>query len=330
MSRADAVAGVLWAGATLYAVLAGADFGAGLWTLLAGRSERGARARGLIQEAIAPVWEANHVWLIFVLVVLWTGFPDAFGAVMSTLYIPLSLAGLGIVLRGAGFAFGKVGMRLSRRRLADMLFAASSILTPFFMGTVVGGIASGRVPAGDAGGDAITSWANATGILVGVLFVATGAYLAAVFLTIDARRLGDAALERYFAARAAAAAIAAGCVALAGVFVLHSDARFLYDGLVHEGLPLVLASGACGLGVLALLARRARRGLRPLAALAVAAIVWGWGVAQYPYLLPQDLTIASGAGSDASLTALLVVFGAAVVLVLPSLALLFTVGRREP
>ena len=181
MSSADAVAGVLWAGVTAYAVFGGADFGAGFWSLFA-HGDRGRRARELIDWAIGPVWEANHVWLIFVLVVLWTGFSSTFGSIFSTLFIPLSLAALGIVLRGAGFAFHKTARRLRGREIAERLFGVSSLLTPFFMGTVVGAVASGRVPEGNAAGDPVTSWVNPVSLLVGVLFVVTGAYLAAVFL----------------------------------------------------------------------------------------------------------------------------------------------------
>ena len=150
MSSADAVAGVLWVAVTAYAVFGGADFGAGFWSLVAGRGARGRNARALIDWAIGPVWEANHVWLIFVLVVLWTGFSSAFEAIFSTLFIPLSLAALGIVLRGSGFAFHKAAHRLKGRSVAERLFGVSSLLTPFFMGTVVGAIASGRVPVGNA------------------------------------------------------------------------------------------------------------------------------------------------------------------------------------
>src|SRR5215213_10116363 len=174
MSSADAVAIVLLIGVTAYAVFGGADFGAGLWSLLAGRSDRGSRARDLVDWAIGPVWEANHVWLIFVLVVLWTGFSAAFEAIFSTLFIPLSLAALGIVLRGSGFAFHKTARRLQGRRLAERLFGVSSLLTPFFMGTVVGAIAAGRVPVGNAAGDSVTSWLNPLSIAIGALFVATG------------------------------------------------------------------------------------------------------------------------------------------------------------
>ncbi len=329
MSSADAVAGVLWVGVTLYAVFAGADFGAGFWTLVAGRSERGTRARALIDWAIGPVWEANHVWLIFVLVVLWTAFSEAFGAIFSTLFIPLSLAALGIVLRGAGFAFHEVVVRQRPERIATDLFAISSVLTPFFLGTVVGAIAGGRVPLGNAVGDPVSSWLNPLSLVIGCLFVATGAYLAAVFLISDARRAGDAPLERYFATRAIAAAVGAGVFALAGLLALRDDARSVFDGLTGEGLPLVIASAVCGAGALALLARGARRGIRELAVGAVVTVIWGWGVAQYPYLLPQDLTIEDGAATNATLTWVLGVFGVAVLLVIPALALLYTLTQRS-
>jgi cytochrome d ubiquinol oxidase subunit II len=329
MSSADAVVALLWIAVTLYALFGGADFGSGFWSLVAGSSERGRRARRLIDWAIGPVWEANHVWLIFMLVTLWTGFPEAFASVMSTLFIPLSLAALGIVLRGAGFAFQRVAARTSGRRLAGAAFAVSSVLTPFFMGTVAGAVASGRVPVGNAAGDPVTSWLNPVSLLLGALFVAAGAYLAAVFLVSDARRRSDHDLVRYFTARARAAALAAGVLAVAGIFVLRSDARFIYDGLTGDGLPLVAVSLVCGLGALVLLWRGAQRGVRPLAVGAVAAIIWGWGVAQYPYLLPTSLTIEQGAGAAETLTAVLVVFGVAVVVVLPALALLFTLDQRS-
>jgi cytochrome d ubiquinol oxidase subunit II len=329
MSTADAVAGVLWIGATLYAVFGGADFGAGLWSLLAGQGERAERARALVDWAIGPVWEANHVWLIFVLVVLWTGFSVAFSSIMSTLFIPLSLAALGIVLRGSGFAFHKLARQVRYQRLSEWLFGLSSLLTPFFMGTVVGAIASGRVPVGNAAGDAVTSWLNAVSLLTGVLFVATGAYLSAVFLVSDARRAGEVDLERYFAARALVAALATGAIALAGIFVYRADARFIYDGLTSEGLPLVILSALCGLGVVALLRRGATRGTRPLAVGAVVAVIWGWGVAQHPYLLPQTLTIKDGAAPSETLTSVLIVFGVAVVVVLPALGFLYTLTQRS-
>lgn len=329
MSTAEAVAIVLWVGVTFYVVFGGADFGAGFWSLFAGRGERGRRARELADWAIGPVWEANHVWLIFVLVVLWTAFPDAFGSIFSTLFIPLSLAALGIVLRGSGFAFQHTARTEKSRLLAERLFGLSSLLTPFFMGTVVGAIASGRVPVGNAEGDPVTSWLNGLSLLVGALFVATCAYVAAVFLVSDARRAEAPDLERYFTDRALGAAVVTGALAVAGIFVLSADAEYVYDRLTEEGLPLVILSGLCGLGVLVLLRRRAARGARALAVGAVVGVVWGWGVAQYPYLLPEKLKIADAAAPSSTLTGVLIVFVVAVLLVVPSIVLLFTLAQRS-
>jgi cytochrome bd ubiquinol oxidase subunit II len=325
---ADVVAAELWLGVTLYAVLGGADFGAGFWDLVAGGAERGAHPRALIDRAITPVWEANHVWLIFILVVLWTGFPDAFAAIGSTLFVPLALAALGIVLRGAGFAFRHVAGPLGVRRALGAAFALSSVLTPFFMGTVVGAVASGRVPA-DGSGDRLTSWCNGTSLLVGVLFVATCAYIASTFLIADARRADDAGLERYFSRRAIGAAVVTGGLAAAGLAVLHEDARYVYDGLTSDALPLVIVSSVCGAGALAVLVRGNAVWARPFAVAAVAAVVWGWGVAQHPYLLPTSLKINAGAAPHATLVALVVILGVAVLVIGPALALLFTLHQRS-
>ena len=329
MSEADAVAAILWVGVTAYAVFGGADFGAGFWSLVSGPGEDGKRARALADWAIGPVWEANHVWLIFVLVMLWTGFSSAFEAIFSTLFIPLSLAAFGIVLRGSGFAFHKSAARLAGRNVSERLFGLSSLLTPFFLGTVVGAVASGRVPVGNAEGDPVRSWLNLVGIIVGALFVATSAYLSAVFLVHDARRAGARDLEQYFTNRALIAALAAGALAVAGLFALHSDARYVFDGLTGDGLPLVIVSALAGIAVLVLLQLGKPRGTRPLAIVAVAAIVWGWFVAQHPYLLPTHLKISQAAAPGPTLTAILIVFGVAALVVIPSLALLYTLAQRS-
>ena len=329
MSLADLVAAVLLLAVTAYAVLAGADFGAGFWDLVAGGTRKGAQPRALINRAVGPVWEVNHVWLIFCLVVLWTAFPPAFGSIMTTLAIPLSLALLGIVLRGAGFAFRHEAERLSRQRLFGGIFAISSVLTPFFFGTVIGGIASGRVPVGNAAGDLVTSWLNPTSVVIGLLAVAAAAYLSAVFLVTDARRMVDPDLEEYFRRRAILAAVVAGLIAAVGVLVLRADDSFLFQGLAQRGWPLLLLSGAAGLGALLIMRRSGRRATRVLAALAVASMVWGWGVAQYPYLLPQSLTISAGAGAPATLQWLVVVVVAALLLVLPSLIFVFRLDQQS-
>jgi len=328
VSKADAAAAILWIGATFYALFGGADFGGGFWDLVAGDAERGARPRELIQRSLTPVWEANHVWLIFVLVVLWTAFPPAFSAIFSTLYVPIALAALGIVLRGAGFAFRKQVEGLAGQRAMGATFALSSVLTPFFMGAVVGAIATGNVPAA-GNGDAFSSWLEPLPLLTGAMFVAIGAYLAAVFLVGDARRAGEADMERYFVRRALAAAAVAGAFAAAGLVALHAEARYVFDRLVDQGLPLVVLSAVCGIGLLAVLLRGARRPIRPLAAGAVVAVIWGWGVAQFPYLLPTSLRIDQAAAPDPTLVTVFVVFAAAAVVVLPSLALLYTLSQRD-
>jgi cytochrome bd ubiquinol oxidase subunit II len=327
VSKPDVVAAILWIGVTLYAMFGGADFGAGMWDLVAGRSERAERARALIDHSIAPVWEANHVWLIFVLVVLWTAFPPAFSAVMTTLYVPLALAALGIVLRGSGFAF-RHALAGPVRAPATRVFGISSLLTPFFMGTVVGAVASGEVPAG-GGGDPLSSWTGIVPLITGVLFVAASAYLAAVFLVRDAGAAGDEDLEDYFGRRALAMAMIAGGAAVAGVLALRSDARFVYDGLTGPGLPLVIASGLCGLGALVLLARRVTLAIRPLAVAAVAAVVWGFFVAQHPYMLPESLTIDEAVGVSATQTGVIIVFVVAGIVCLPAFGLLYLLANRR-
>jgi cytochrome bd ubiquinol oxidase subunit II len=328
MTRADVAAGILWVGATFYALFGGADFGGGFWDLIAGGAEKGERPRALIQRSLTPVWEANHVWLIFILVVLWTAFPPVFSAVMTTLYVPLALAAVGIVLRGSGFAFRKSIEGLSARRAAGATFALSSVLTPFFMGTVAGAIAAGNVPAaGD--GDAFSSWLAPLPLLTGAMFVATGAYLSAVFLVGDARRTGEKNLERYFVRRALAAALVAGVAAATGLVELHAEARYIFDRLTDQGLPLVILSALCGIGLLVALLRGARRPLRPLAGGAVVAVIWGWGVAQFPYLLPTSLKITQSAAPPDTLGTVIAVFIAAAVIVLPSLGLLYWLTQRD-
>ena len=328
MSKADAAAAILWVGATFYALFGGADFGGGFWDLIAGGPERGQRPRDLIQRSLTPVWEANHVWLIFVLVVLWTAFPPAFSAIFTTLYVPIALAALGIVLRGAGFAFRKSIVGLQGRRAMGATFAISSVVTPFFMGTVIGAIAAGNVPA-QGNGDAFGTWLQPLPLLIGAMFVATGAYLAAVFLVGDARRGDDEEMERYFVRRALIAAVVAGAFAVAGLFALHSEAGYVFDRLTSQGLPLVILSLLCGVALLAVLLRGGRRPLRPLAGGAVTAVIWGWGVAQFPYLLPTSLRIDQAAAPGPTMTIVFIVFGVAAVLVLPSLGLLYTLAQKD-
>ena len=328
MSKPEAVAVILAAGATLYAVFGGADFGAGILSLLSRRDgERGARARERIEHSLGPVWEANHVWLVFCLVVLWTGFPKAFGPLMETLYVPLALAAVGIVLRGSGFAFGHTFAGAAHER-AEKVFAAASLMTPFFLGCVVGAVAAGGVPASGPG-EPFSSWLAPLPILVGVLFVVSSAYIAAVFLTDDSRRAGETENVEYFRRRAIGVAAVAGALSVAGLFVLRADARFIFDGLTTSGLPLLIASFLLGGAALVLLVRGTRRGLRPLAVGAVVALIAGWAVAQHPYLLPESLTIEQAAGVDSTLTAVIITFFFALAIVGPALVFLYWLSQQQ-
>jgi cytochrome d ubiquinol oxidase subunit II len=315
------------AGLTLYVVLGGADFGAGLWQLLAPRGSRGAAVREHAHAAMAPVWEANHVWLIFVLVVIWTAYPVAFGSIVSTLAVPLFIAAVGIVFRGTSYALRAGTTRAREQRTVDTVFGVASVLTPFALGTVVGAIADGAVPVGNAAGDLWTSWTGALPLTIGVLAVALGAYLAAVYLAADAVRRGSAEMERAFRARALLAGVVAGALALVGLFVVRSDARALFDDLVGDGLPALIVSGAAGVGTLALVWVRRYEAARYSAALAVAAVVAGWAVAQAPDLLP-GLTVAQAAAGHDVLVAVLVSVGAGAVLLAPSLVFLFALTLR--
>lgn len=323
---ADAVAAVIVLVSTAYAALAGADFGGGIWDLLAGSAERGAAPRARIDESIAPVWESNHVWLIIALVVLWTGFPAAFAAIFTTLFIPLSVAALGIVLRGSGFAFRSQVRSLRWQAAMGGVFALSSLLTPFFMGTVIGSVVTGRV---SAHGDPAGAWVNPTSLLTGALFVAVSAYLAAVYLTVDSERAGEHGLRRYFTRRALAAGVLSGILAAVTMAVLHSSAPRVFTNLTTgRALPLVVVSVLAGAAVLVLLPLGRTRLARPLAALAVAAVVFGWAVAQYPLLIPPHLTIGAAAAPAATEATELVVVGIIVVLVVPSFVLLFRLAQR--
>ncbi len=326
---AAAVGAILLASVSLYAVLGGADFGGGLWDLLAGGDRRGSRPRRLIDETITPVWEANHVWLIFDLVIFWTAFPRAFAAVMITVPLPLWLAVAGIVLRGAGFAFRKEVQALAARRVFGAVFAFSSLLTPFFMGTVIGAIATGQVPA-DSTLSSLSAWTGTVPLLTGCLFTGACGYLAAVYLTTEAARRRDVVLVRYFTRRAQAAGIASGALSLATLVALHTSDPWLFDRLTGRALPLVIVAGLCGLAVLAVLTAGRLAAVRVIAALGVTTVIWGWGVAQYPVLLPGTSVTLSNAGAPhATLVAIIVLFACVALVIGPSFAFLLSLHGRQ-
>jgi cytochrome d ubiquinol oxidase subunit II len=310
------------AGLVFYIVLAGADFGAALWQVTAPRTPEGRRLRDLAHDAMAPVWEANHVWLIFVLTVTWTAYPAAFGSIASTLAIGLSVAAFGIIVRGAAYALSSGTADPREIRRIDQASAISSVLTPFALGACIGALASGRVPYGNAAGDLWSSWLNPTSIFIGVLAVVFSAYLAAVYLSADAVRHGRDELAEPFRRRALGAGTLAGVLSVAGLVVLHEDAHPLYRELVAgSGLPAVIVSVAAGAVTLGLVARRRFELARYGAALAVTAIVAGWALAQQPRFLP-GLTIEEAAAPHDTLVATIVAVVGGAIILFPSLALL--------
>lgn len=319
---ADLIAVVLLLAVAAYACAGGTDYGAGFWDLTAGGAERGKRPRWLIDHAMAPVWEVNNVWLIFVLVIMWTGFPTLFQTVFSAMWLPLALAAMGLVLRGAGFAFRKPSRRLVDRRLYGAVFAVASVVTPFFLGTAVGGVASGRVAQGTEA--SANAWANPTSLMFGLVAIATTAFLGAVFLTGDARRFDAPDLVGYFRARALGGLAVLTVLAVITGFVTHEDSPHVWHGLTHGlGLFFVVVAGAAALVTALLLLRTPGTWARLAAVGVVASAVIAWGMAQRPYLVPTSLTVAEAAGSPATLTWLAIVTLVALLLVVPAVVLLY-------
>lgn len=326
---ADICIGLALVSLTAYLVFGGADFGAGVWDLIAGDSRRGGPLRGLVERSMTPVWEANHVWLPFLLVLLWTAFPRFFGSVMSTLYVPLFGATAGIILRGTAFVLRPHATTLAQARLFGAAFALSSVIVPFCLGAAAGAVASGRVPVGNAAGEPWSSWLNPTSVTIGVLAVITGAYLAAIFLAGDAARLQEPALVRSTRRHALISGVITGVAAVGGLAIVRSDAPGLYAGLTSgAGLALLLASGLLGAATLALTYGERRILARFSAAGAVACVTLGWAAAQHPYLLPGELTIQQAAANDATLTALVISVGGGLVVLVPSLVLLYRLVLR--
>jgi cytochrome d ubiquinol oxidase subunit II len=312
-----------------YAVLAGADYGTGFWDLTAGGARRGGRVRGLVMASMSPVWEANHVWLPFLLVVLWTAFPPFYASVMSSLWIPLLLATSGIIFRGTAFALRGHASTMGEARALGALFALSSVLTPFALGAVIGAVATGRVPVGNARAEPFGSWLTPTSLALGVLAVAAGAHLAAVFLAADADRRGIGELVGGLRVRALVSGAATGALALVTLAIVRSDYRPLFDGLTSGlGLACGIGSAIAGVVTLGLVARGAYEAARYAAAASVAFVIAGWVAAQSPDLIPGHLTMSAAAAPDATLTALLISLAGGAVLLVPSLVLLYRLFLR--
>ncbi len=328
MGLSDVVAALLFVGVVAYAIFGGADFGSGVWDLTAGDAKQGAHVRAQIDRSIGPVWEANHVWLIYVLVFLWSAFPTAFAAIMNTLFVPWLLVGLGIVLRGGAFAFRKFSSTLREAQIHGAVFAASSLITPFFLGMIAGAIASGRVPL-DERGDVWASWTGQTSWIGGALAVLTCTYLAGTFLAADAARSGNTRLADEIGGKALIAGLVTGVAALAAAVTLELDAESLASGLHGRGLPLIVVSAVAGAFSVWRLRQRRWDRARVGAVIAVAAIVIGWGVGQYPDVLVDHAEIDEVIGARSTQWGLLIVFGFAAVTAVPALLWLFVLVNQD-
>jgi cytochrome d ubiquinol oxidase subunit II len=325
----ELIAGIVVVALTAYVLLAGADFGGGVWDLLA-TGPRREHQRGLISHAIAPVWEANHVWLILVIVLLFTCFPPAFSRLTIALHVPLSLVLLGIVLRGSAFIFRSYAPEYStQQRYWGRVFASASLVTPLLLGVAVGAIAAGQVgPPSGTGfvADYIAPWASPFTASVGAFTLSLFAFLAAVYLTLEAR---EPDLQEDFRKRALLAGVAVFATAFLTLLLAWRESPLVWQGLMAspKALPVQLFTGLAAITAFwALWSRR-----YPLARIATAAqvvgIVWGWALAQYPYILPPALTIQAAAAPHITLKLVSIALGVGAVVVLPSLWYLFRVFK---
>ena len=332
LSPAALVAGAIAASLNVYTLTAGADFGGGVWDLLAS-GERRDRQRSLIAEAIGPIWEANHVWLILVVVLLFTAFPPAFALLMTVLHIPLSLMLLGIVLRGSAFTFRSYDSRRdSVQHRWGRIFAIASTATPLLLGIILGAIATGAVGAQSQTSATsfaaayVAPWLSPFPIAVGALALALFAFLAAVYLTVEAT---DDALREDFRARALWSAAAAAVVAVIVLLLARSEAPLVWQALMvgNAAMALRIAATLVALAAIFLLWRRSYRAARLAAGLEVSLITWGWALGQFPYLVPPDMTVQSAAAPASTLELLLVALLVGLAVLGPSLRYLFKVFK---
>ncbi|MBO0836947.1 MAG: cytochrome d ubiquinol oxidase subunit II, partial [Actinobacteria bacterium] len=345
----DVIAGFLLLAVAAYSTAGGTDFGAGIWTLLAGFFPRAGEARRLVDHAMAPVWEANNVWLVFAAVLTWTGFPILFQSAFASLYPLFAFALLGLVLRGAFFAFRKLAETPFQERTATLVFGASSILAPFCFATSLGAIASGRVGVGQPVVPVWQACLNPTSIMFGAVSLAATALSGASFLVGDARRyipsqgagagtagqtanlgVSSSAMVEYFRRRAIVAALATLVVGAAALAVLRTDSPTVFHGMTTGlGLAFALIAVAATLAVAVLLWRRLYLWYRVLTVVGVGSFVFAWGFGQSPYLLPGRLTIQHAVGAPEVQVTLLVISVVALVLVIPSLGLLYILDQRS-
>ena len=326
------VAAILFGGLTLYVLSGGADFGGGVWDIFASGPRRQAQ-RDTIAHAIAPIWEANHVWLIFVIVLLFMGFPKAYATISIALHIPLVLLLLGIVMRGSAFVFRTYDVREQRtRRRWAVLFAGSSVVSPVMLGVIVGAVTSGTIRVDTATGrvqtDYVSSWLGLYPFTVGLFALALFAFLAAVYLTLetDQRPLQDDFRLRALVAQAVLVLLALASLALSTTGAPMIGFRM---AAAWWGLPLQLLAAAATLGTVWALWRRRFALARLMAVAEAVLILWGWALAQYPFLVAPDLTVDSAAAPPAVLAALLAAVLAGAVVLFPSLAYLYRVFKAR-
>ena len=332
LTLADVLAALLALSLNAYVLLAGADFGGGVWDLLASGPRR-ERQREVISHAIGPIWEANHVWLILAIVLTFTCFPSVFARLGVTLHIPLTLMLVGVVLRGSAFTFRSYDSQHDAvQRRWGRIFASASVVTPVLLGVSIGAVASGRL--GDTGptdfvARFVDPWLTPFALAVGALTLTLFAFLAAVFLTMETR---DPDLAEDFRRRALATGAAVFVTAFAALLLSPRQAPLVEKGLIgsHWALPLHLATAAAAIVVLTALWFRRYPLARVAVGVQVSLIVWGWAVAQYPYLVPPDLTVAAAAAPAATLRLVLQAIGVGVVVLLPSLWYLFRVFKAAP
>jgi cytochrome d ubiquinol oxidase subunit II len=315
-----------------YLVMAGADFGGGVWDLFA-TGPRRRRQRALVADAIGPIWEANHVWLILAVVLLFVCFPPAFARLSVTLHIPLTLMLVGIVLRGSAFTFRTYdSQRDDIQRRWGLVFSWASLLTPILLGVVAGTIASGAVPPRPTGAFAdayVRPWLQPFPLAIGALALSLCGYLAAVYLTVET---DDAELQDDFRLRALIAGTGVFVAAMAALYLARQQVPLVWQGLTASawapGYQVVV--GALALLTFTALWQRRYRIARVAAPIQAVLILGGWVLCQYPYLLPPDLTISDAAAPDATLDLVLATLALGFVVLVPSLIYLFRVFKSRP
>jgi cytochrome d ubiquinol oxidase subunit II len=317
---------------SFYALLGGADYGGGVWDLFAS-GRRANEQRALIAHAIGPIWEANHVWLILVVVILFTAFPPAFAIIATALHIPLTLLLIGIVLRGSAFTFRSYdSQRDNVQKRWSRVFSIASIITPILLGVIVGAISSRAIQVEH---DVVVSgffypWLGLFPFAVGFFALALFAFLAATYLTLETT---DPELQDDFRLRALVSGVAVGALALVVFLLSGTRAPEIRAGISASpwAIPLHLITALCAVGAFAALWRRKYQLARMCAAGQVTLILWGWALAQYPYMVQPDITIKSAAAPAQTLRLLLVALSVGAVILFPSFYYLFSVFKsRRP